>query len=82
MANLPRVNLLQPWAAAPVESEWAAQAIPEPQSGHGIVVDPTAMGWAPERTPYVVRPEPADTGFADYLRDYYLPNTYIPKSKR
>jgi hypothetical protein len=117
MANLPRVNLLQPWVAPSSGSEWVDNALPRPQGTHGRVYDPE---YIMRRRMMLDMPEMVhdemgmqlqpsdvagmgggmmgrmmqrahgnragsgfdDTGFAGYLRDYYLPNTYFPKSRR
>jgi hypothetical protein len=68
--------------AAPSGSEWVDRVIPEPHgNSSGLVYDPTALGWAPEVTPYRYTPQAmtfADTGFAEYLRRNRQPIDLTP----
>lgn len=59
-----------------IGSEWATNVVPEPQRAHGRVLDPSAFltMQQPPQSPSMFMQQPfANTGFADFLRNTYLP---------
>ena len=78
MSGFQRTNLLQPWATRSDDDHWMTRIVPEADYSHSVMIDPTQPDWNPQASPYRVAPaqQPVgfdDTGFAGFLRDYYLP---------